>query len=136
MSAENVALLRRLNALFNVGSPEWLDLYAEDVVFRMPPEWPEEAEYVGREAMAGLVALWRENFDDYRWDMVELVELPGERVLGLFHHRGRIPGEGNWIEQPVGSLFTFREGKVAEASSWFSWEEARAAAGLDDFDLP
>ena len=131
MSESNVELVRRLNALFNARDPRWFDLYADDVVFAMPPEWPEEPVYRGHEELARLEALWRENFDDYRWDAVELIEAGEATVVGLFHHRGRIPNQGTWIEQAVGTLFTFRDGKVAEVRNWFSWDDALAAGGVE-----
>jgi ketosteroid isomerase-like protein len=132
MSAEDVQLLREVNRRFNDGSPDdWLGFYDRDCEFHMPAEWPEEPVYRGHEGMRRVTALWTENFDDYRWDEDELIDL-GDRIVGLWHHRGRLRETGDWIEQRVGTVWYFRERKILRVLSYFSWEEALEAAGVED----
>ncbi len=48
----------------------------------------------------------------------------------MFHQRGRIKGVG-WVERPVAAIWYLRDGQVMRVLSYFSWNEALEAAGLE-----
>ena len=118
-------------ALNEEGTEGILRFYAEDCEWHMPAGWVEQNVYRGREGVRALSDSWFGQFDDYRWEQKELTELDDGRVLGLYSMQGRSKVSGVPIEQQVGGLFTFRDGLVIRAEAFFSWEDARAAAGLD-----
>ena len=72
--ADRLEILRRLNAEFNARDEGWLRHYAEDVEFRMPPEWPDDRVFHGPAEIARGAGLWSEQLDDYVWEEVRLVE--------------------------------------------------------------
>jgi ketosteroid isomerase-like protein len=131
MSESRVELLRGLNVAFNERG-DWLDFYAPEVEFHMPPEWPEDPVYRGEEGLREAVRLWTESFDEYRWDEKRLIDAPPDGVVGLYEQRGRIKQGGTWIEQAIGVVFRFRGGKIVRADAHFSWAAALEAAGVSD----
>jgi ketosteroid isomerase-like protein len=128
MSQAQLDALRELNAAF-VGGGDWIRFYDADAEFEMPPEWPEEPVYRGHDGIRKALQLWRENFDEYRWDEERLIEAEA-CVVGLYRQRGRIKGAGTWIDQAIGCLWYFDDGKIVRARGFFSWEEAMEAAGV------
>ena len=127
-SQEHLDTLRKLNAAFN-GGGDWIRFYAPEAEFQMPAEWPEEPIYRGHEGIRKGLRLWQENFDEYSWDEGRLVEAD-DCVVGLYRQRGRIKGAGTWIDQAIGCLWYFDDGKVVLARGFFSWDAAMEAAGL------
>ena len=73
----------------------------------------------------------RQSVSEYRWDIEELLDA-GDCVLGLCRFSSRMDSEGRWISPPLGAVFSMREGKVVRVCTYFSWSEARQAAGLEE----
>jgi ketosteroid isomerase-like protein len=120
-----------MNALFNESptDAEWLSHYDPEVEFQAPPEWPEGRVYRGRSAVGELANAWTESFDEYRWDEERIFDA-GDRVVALWHHRGRLQGSRDWVERQIGTVWYFREGKIVKVLTFFSWAEALEAAGV------
>lgn len=123
-------VLRELNEEFNSGR-DWVHFYDPEAEFEMPPEWPEEAAYRGHAGIRKALALWRENFDEYRWDEERLVEAP-DCVVGLYRHRGRIRSTDTWVDQMIGCIWYFRGERIIRARGFTSWDAALEAAGLEE----
>jgi hypothetical protein len=64
MSQENVEVVRHMNAAFNRGDEDWVGFYDPEVEFRMPPEWPEDSVYTGRNGIRHAAGLWAESFSE------------------------------------------------------------------------
>jgi hypothetical protein len=129
MSHENVEIVRALNDSFNAGEEDWPRFYHPEAEFHMPREWPEDRVYYGPEGVKKGGDAWNESFDEYRWDVDELIDV-GDSVVALVHHRGRIGGSTEWIEREVGAIFEVHSGQVTKVRAFLSWDEAREAAGL------
>jgi ketosteroid isomerase-like protein len=127
---DRVRILRRLNQEFNERSEGWIAAYADDAEFVMPAGWPDEPIHHGHAGIEHVVALWAENFDDYGWDEERLIET-GDCVVGLYRHRGNIPGTDRRIDAEVGALFYFDGDKIIRVLTFGTWAEALAAAGLE-----
>jgi hypothetical protein len=130
MSEQDLETIRRLNAAFNAAPHDidaWLAYYHPDQEFHAPPEWPEKRVYLGREGISELAEAWFGPFDEYRWDTEEMIDA-GDRVVALFHHRGRMGDQ--WVEREIGAVFELREDKVIRCDAFFSWDEALEAAGV------
>jgi ketosteroid isomerase-like protein len=132
MSEQDLEVVRRLNEAFNA-APEkretWLAYYHPDQEFHAPPEWPEKSVYRGHEGIAELAEAWFGSFDEYRWDMEELIDA-GHCAVGLVYHRGRMGSQ--WIERKIGAVFRVRDGKVIRVDCFFSWDEALESAGFEE----
>jgi ketosteroid isomerase-like protein len=101
-----------------------------EVIWYAPPEWLEERVYRGHDGIRELASYWVDNFDEYRLDLERVIDLNADRALALVYQRGRIKGGGTELEQPVGYVAEFREGKLIRMDVYFSWEAALEAAGL------
>ncbi len=130
MSDAQVQILRDLNAEFNSGG-DWPRFYDDEVVLRMPSEWPDDSVYHGKKGLEEALGAWREGFDEYHWDEQRVIDAGDERIVGLYYHRGRVKHGGMWIDQAIGCVFTFRDEKIIGLDGYFSWKEALTAVGLD-----
>jgi ketosteroid isomerase-like protein len=133
MSPENVEIVRRLNAVFNDAPRDverWIPYYHPDAEFRSPPEWPEADTYRGRDGIEELALAWAGSFEEYRWDEEEVFDAGEDVVVGLWHHRGQLPGSDEWVERRVGTVWYLREGKIERVLSYFSWDQALEAADV------
>ena len=76
MSAENVEIVRRANALFNAGEFEaGLELVHPNVVFRdlqNAPDLPEVLE--GRDSLARVLAQWLDVYDEFSAEVHDYVD--------------------------------------------------------------
>jgi ketosteroid isomerase-like protein len=131
VSQEDLELVRQMNRAFNERRPEWVDYYTSDAEVRVPPGWLEDRVFSGHEGIEEVAGLWTQSVSEYRWDIEELLDA-GDCVVGLFRFSSRINSADRWIAPPLGAVFTMREGKVARVRTYFSWSEAREAAGMEE----
>jgi ketosteroid isomerase-like protein len=71
------------------------------------------------------------NFDELRLDLETTLDA-GEHVVALIHQRVHIRGSGSQLEHRVAWYLEVRNGKITRVHTYFSWEEALKAAGLDE----
>ena len=132
MSQQNVELAKRAYALFAAGGSEAaMPCIAPDAVLYPFPEWPGDTVFRGHDGFRALFAEWTANFDGFEMHNQEFRDL-GDRVLVLGETAGRIKGSDVPIRQPLGVVFSFRDGKIAGFVSFLTWREALEAAGLSD----
>jgi ketosteroid isomerase-like protein len=132
MSRENVEILMRFGEAFNEGgfsSDATLSFFSADAVFEEPPEQPGASKARGRESIRRMFTKFDEAWQEHRSEPEDIRVIDDERILVLTieHFRGR---DGIEIEQPGGTIFTLRDGKIARMQSF--WERANAleAVGL------
>jgi ketosteroid isomerase-like protein len=133
MSQENVEIIRRSLEGFN--SREF-DAAVE--LWDAECEWiPAMAGAVEDNVYRGHVALRRyfdelfESFSEVRVDDVELKDL-GNRVLVLYKLSVRGRDSGVAVDQPGGTVYHLRGGKIVHGRSYLSHGEALEAAGLSE----
>jgi ketosteroid isomerase-like protein len=126
-------VLRRVIDAFNEeGFDAALEYLDPDVQWLAPPEWLEDRLYEGRAGVRRLADFWSGQFDEYRVEPEQFIDLGGNRVLLLAHQHGRIRSSDTPVEQPVGWIVEVRGGKLVRVDVFFSWEAARTAAGLPE----
>jgi ketosteroid isomerase-like protein len=94
MSSANVEIVRRAFEAWNGGDPEAaLDLLDPDVEWRLPPNFPDEQAWHGRDAVVHGLSGVAGSFEDFRIEVQELIDA-GDRVVALvrFHGRAAITG--------------------------------------------
>ena len=134
MSQANVEIVRRAIDAFNesgFNSEGALKLYDDAVVFEEPPEQPAPRVARGREAAAELFGQFEEAWEDHSSTPEEIRVVDEERVLALTIERfqGR---DGIAIDQPCGTIFTLRGGKIVRLQSFWERKNALDAAGLSE----
>jgi ketosteroid isomerase-like protein len=130
MSEENVAVVREMNIAFNRHDRHWLDFYAADVEYVMPPEWPEERVYRGREGLERLQAALEAVFAATAWEIERVIDAGEDCVIALAHMRGSVAG--NDLDQRTAAVAYLRDGQITRQLTFLSWEDALEAAEYDE----
>jgi ketosteroid isomerase-like protein len=134
MSEENVEIVRRaLEVQFGSGAAFDLGLLADDFEWILVPE-PFEGRSVwrGREEWGEFVRLWTQDFDDFSFQVVRVIDAGGDRVVALLHQSGIGKESGVPVEWDNGVVFELRDGRVIRATNYLSHAEALEAAGLQE----
>jgi ketosteroid isomerase-like protein len=131
MSQENVEIVRRLVEAFNsggLGSDATLSFFDAAAVFEEPPEQPGPGVAHGREAVSRMFTQFDEAWETHQSHPDEIRVIDDERVLLLSveHFRGR---DGIEIDQPSGTIFTLRDGKIVRMQAFWERASALEAAG-------
>ena len=118
---------------FNQGGVESALAFLDpEIEWWAPPEWLEDPVYMGHDGIRRLAAYWTELFDQYRLELVRIVEAGDDKVVILLNQLGQIRGSGDRIEGPIGYVAEVRGGLVTRVDIYFSWERTLEAAGVSD----
>jgi len=130
MSQENVEIVRSGFAAWNAGDMDALaDLFADDIVLRLPEGWPEPGPYVGRDEAIRQFKQNREVFESDRLEPITEFMGAGDRVLVRLIWRG-MGGEGPESALEWTILCSVRRGRVVSIEYFWDHAEALEAAGL------
>jgi ketosteroid isomerase-like protein len=128
MSQENVELVK---LGFDAFQRRDVDVMREgchpDVVIVQPPEVPDAKSYEGHAGIAEAFEDWPSQWEDFRMDLVELVDLNDSQVLAVVRQRGRGAHSGIEMDFTLAYLQTFRDGKLARMEMFMTREQALAA---------
>jgi len=133
MSQENIEVVRSMVDSWNTGEgEEWLTAFHPDV------------EFVDRQAGIGMrdrgrgleelrraVEQWTEIFDDFRIEVLELVDIRGDYVLGHTRFEGVGHDSGISVSNTQIDVYRVVDGKILEYHAGFdSRAQAVEAVGL------
>jgi ketosteroid isomerase-like protein len=125
MSQQNVEIVRRANEAFNRGDIEGcLAFYDEDVEVEDLMNAPDQPRVTrGMHELRQTVTAWKEGFDEFRGEIVELVE-KGHHVVCVtdYYGKGR---EGPTMRLRVTDVVEVRDGKIVRGT--FGYENRRDA---------
>ena len=132
-------------------SQEWVDLVREgfeslqrgemavfdgmttpDLVLVQPPEVPDAKTYEGRDAIAEAMEDWPKQWEDFRMDLIEILDAGDEVAVSVTRHRGRGRESGIEMDFQVFYVQRGRDGKLARMEMFFKREQALEAAGLSE----
>jgi len=129
MSQENVELVRLGFELLERGDLAFFEEWTTpDLVIVQPPEVPDAKTYEGRTAVAKAWEDWPSQWEDFRLDLVEVIDAGGDAVVSVTRHRGRGRESGIEMDFQVFYVHRLRQGKLARMEMFFSREQALAAA--------
>ncbi len=133
MSQEDLEIVRRANAAYAEGGMDAaLPFFTDDTVLYSIPEWPDDPEYHGHEGLRRLDQQWRDNFDDFGFEVQELYDA-GDSVVSLHALTGRTKDSGIPMMMQIGAVVTgFADGRIGAQRLFPSWESALEAAGLSE----
>jgi len=133
MSQENVELVRLGIEAFRQGNWELVQENSHpDLVIVQPPEVPDAKTYRGPHAVADAAADWPSQWEDFKLELVELIDVDEERVISVTRHHGRGAESGIEMDFIVAYLHTLRDNKLARLDMFFSRAKALEAAGLPE----
>lgn len=132
MSHENVQVVREFLQAFNRRDfAACLEAIDPEVEWHPPPDIPNAAVAVGRDA---LIASWRDwlvAWDDYRVVVEEMVEGAGDAVLVSAQESGRGKDSGIEVRSRRTTLvYELRDDRIVRFKAYLDRAEARRAAGL------
>jgi ketosteroid isomerase-like protein len=90
-----------------------------------------ETTYHGLEGFIQSWRDWLEPWASYRTEVEDLIDLD-DRVLVLVRARGRRADTEAEVEAHAASIWTVRDGRVAQLETYANRAEALEAAGLSD----
>jgi ketosteroid isomerase-like protein len=131
MSQENVEMVLRVIDSINRGR-----LAMEDVADDFEMDWsnsigPLSGVYRGREQLNEVFESFRDAWDRLQWEIQEVIELEGDRVLVV--NRVRTRGRTSRIEVEAGvQVWTICNGKLGDVKLYQSKAEALEAMGLSE----
>ena len=133
MSEENLELVRRVFDAFGRGdSSAVLTYLSPEVVVRQTPPIPDARTYRGHEGFLQVISDWTEVFDELEMTVEELVDAPGDRVVGRVHQQAHGAGSAAPVEFDTWFVFTVRLGTVVRLEMFSYEKEALEAAGLSE----
>jgi ketosteroid isomerase-like protein len=121
---ESVDIARKGIEAYNRGDLDAIfELTTDDVRFVVPDSMANPGTYVGREGFESMMREWEEAWDEFRIEIVELLE-EGDAVVASIAQYGR--GRGSGIETQMGAahLMRFRDGRLSGWHLFPSLDEA------------
>jgi ketosteroid isomerase-like protein len=88
-------------------------------------------DFHGIEEARRYYARWAAAWEEWDWE-IEEVRDRGDLVVTRTRVTGRGRGSGMVLDMQMGQIWRFRHGKVIRYEAHPSWDEALAAAGLED----
>jgi ketosteroid isomerase-like protein len=88
--------------------------------------------YHGIEGLLELMGEWTSTWDDYEFEVDELVEAASDRVVGVLRERGRMKGSDSWVEHVRGVIWTIRAGRLLRYEEYPTKQDALEAAGISE----
>ena len=127
MSQENVEIVRRIHESWQRREfDRALRAFDPDVVWTTS----ETGEFHGHEGVKASLREWVGTFDDYRYEIVDVIDVDDERVLVIGRQSGKGRGSGAPVASDNFTLWTLRGGRVVELSMFQHRDDALEAAGL------
>jgi ketosteroid isomerase-like protein len=131
MSQENVELTRTAFEAFERGDIDWLQgMCTSDVVIVQPPEVPDPKSYEGSGAIAEMVNDWPRQWEDFRLEVTEIIDVSDDVLVSGARHTGRGRTSGIELDWEVFYVHRLRDGKLARMEMYLSREQALQAVGL------
>ena len=134
MSEENVEIVKVAYAAFASGGLDpWVEQFAEDVEYRAVEGAPDDVGPIhGREALRAYFQDWIDTFDEFWFELIELIDAGGDTVVTVERYGGRARLSGVETDQTEAEVFTIRDGKIAQCRECGTRDEALEAAGLSE----
>jgi ketosteroid isomerase-like protein len=133
MSQEWVDLVRLGFEAIERGDMAMFDgMTTEDLVLVQPPEVPDTKTYEGRGAIVDALEDWPNQWEDFRMDLIEIIDAGDEVAVSVTRHRGRGRESGIEMDFEVFYVQRGRDGKLARMEMFFSRAQALEAAGLSE----
>jgi ketosteroid isomerase-like protein len=131
MSQENVEAFREvIKAINERGADAGLDLLDAEIEFREDPKFPEAQVYRGRDEVVRNFREFAASFDYYRFEIEDLRDAGGDKVMALLRERARGKASGLEVDRRSGWVVTFRDGRVLRFEIFLDPAEALEAVGL------
>jgi ketosteroid isomerase-like protein len=128
MSQENVELVETTWSAFQRGDVGFMrQTCRPDVVIAQPPEVPDTKTYTGHDGVKEAVEDWPKQWEDFRFEVLEIIDVSKSQVVSVTRHHGRGASSGIKMDAIVAYVHTISGGKLARLEMFFSKEQALEA---------
>jgi ketosteroid isomerase-like protein len=135
MSQENVEIVRRAVDAFNRGELETLAemvaFYDTDIEYHEHPDFIEIGTFRGRDALAEHWRQFLDAFEDYRFEIENLIDVHDDVVV-FTHQHGHGKESGLDFELRSAWVFSFSDKKLTKIRTYPNRAEALEAVGLSE----
>ena len=76
--------------------------------------------------------IWLGTWEDYRQELEEIIDTPGDEVIVLVREFGRGKGSGIEVERPIAAMWTLRDRKAVRIRFYPDRDAALEALGLTE----
>jgi ketosteroid isomerase-like protein len=97
-----------------------------------PPAGTVREVWTGREEFVEFVRTWTEEFDDWSFQTVRLIDADDDRVVGLLHQSATGKESGIPVDWEMGQVYELKEGRMVRVTNYLSHADALEAAGLSE----
>jgi ketosteroid isomerase-like protein len=133
MSQENMELARQAWHAIQRGNFAFAqELMAPDVVIVQPPEVPDAKTYEGRDAVRQSWEDWPSEWEDFRIELVDVIDVDDDTLIGVTRQRGRGHESGIEMDFEVFFVTRSRNGLTERMEMFFSRAQALKAVGLEE----
>jgi len=133
VSQENVDLVRAgFEAILAGDLSAFTDYTTPDVVIVQPPEVPDAKIYKGPSAMRDAMDDWPKQWEDFRMDLLEIIDVSDDTLVSVTRHRGRGARSDIEMDFQVSYVHRLRDGKLARMEMYFDRRQALKAVGLTE----
>jgi ketosteroid isomerase-like protein len=132
MSQQNVEVVTRWLDFLVRGETEAALQYVDPAVeTHEGPELPGAASYSGHAGLATAYDHWADQWDDFRIELVELVDA-GSDVVAVTRHHGTGRASGVPVQTLVAYVLTLADGKLVRVRIFDTKAQALKAVGLQE----
>jgi hypothetical protein len=133
MSEENVEVVQRMYDAWNRGDYESaLSHFDPEVEWSEPPDNPGARTWHGPKGVQRALATWVGAFENYRFELRELIDCGDDKVLLAGWQSGRGKGSGAEVSEENFGVYTVKDRKIVRQQMFRHRAEALEAAGLSE----
>jgi ketosteroid isomerase-like protein len=134
MQGNNAAVVEAAYGAFaNDGLEHFLAYWADDLNHRSIEGAPDDRGPLhGKDAMRAYLQDWIDTFDDFRLEIIELIEADETTVVAFLRFAGRAKLSGIETDQALGCVFSIDDGKIARGREYATRAQTLKAAGLSE----
>jgi ketosteroid isomerase-like protein len=128
MSQENVEAVRKgVEAWLRGDRAAALSYWDGEIEWVAPPDDPDRVVVVGPEAAAEALASWMSTWEQYRYELIELIDA-GDSVVQV--GRQVMAARGAEVGSDLFFVWTFRDRRAVRMRMFYDRRQALEAAGL------
>jgi ketosteroid isomerase-like protein len=107
------------------------EFVAPDAEWIMPTQAGFRPVYRGRDGFIEFMRTWTEDFD-FSIGLERVIDVGGNRVVGVFHQRAIGKASGVPVELHTGLVYELEDGRIIRMRNFLDPAEALEAAGVSE----
>jgi ketosteroid isomerase-like protein len=121
-----------LDALDQNALERAFEFFHPEIEVEEDPRFPEAGVFRGRNAVRSYFAQFTEQFDEFRFELEDVLDAGDDRAVLLFHLHGRGKDSGAEFEEHPAWVQTIRDGKVVRIEAYLDRGEALKIVGRSE----